>query len=66
MYLALLCCLLETLLLLSIFNNGLKTVIKQHLQRALRRQISLQIGKKFMHLLVNDSLELPKFTSRGM
>lgn len=35
-----------------------------HLQRVLQRQIKLQIGKKFMPLLANNSLELPKFTSR--
>lgn len=63
MSLALLYCLLETSYILY---NGLKTVIEQHLQRVLQRQIKLQIGKKFMPLLANDSLELPKFTSRGM
>ncbi|XP_052195179.1 uncharacterized protein LOC127803166 [Diospyros lotus] len=35
-----------------------------HLERALQKQIGLQIGEKCMHLLMNDSLALPKFISR--
>ncbi|KAL3527736.1 hypothetical protein ACH5RR_012392 [Cinchona calisaya] len=33
-------------------------------QRALQREISLRIGGKFMQLLMNNSLELPKFFPR--
>ncbi|KAL7255064.1 hypothetical protein ACSBR1_009263 [Camellia fascicularis] len=35
-----------------------------HLQKTLQRQISLQIGEKFVQLLMNDSLVFPKFPSR--
>ncbi|GMP26084.1 hypothetical protein CsSME_00002678 [Camellia sinensis var. sinensis] len=35
-----------------------------HLQKTLQRQISLQIGEKFVQLLMNDSLVSPKFPSR--
>ncbi|XP_052191616.1 uncharacterized protein LOC127800821 isoform X3 [Diospyros lotus] len=35
------------------------------LTKAFQRQISLQIGEKFMQLLMNDSSVLPKFTCKG-
>lgn len=38
----------------------------QHLQKALRRQKSFQIGGKFIQLLMNHGLMLLKFTSKGM
>lgn len=40
-------------------------MIKQHLKRGLQKQISLQIGERLMQLLMNDSIGLPKFISRG-
>ncbi|XP_057492346.1 uncharacterized protein LOC130777926 isoform X1 [Actinidia eriantha] len=41
-----------------------KLKIEGPLPKALQRQISLQIGEKFMQLLMNDSFVLPKYTSR--
>ncbi|CAI9780927.1 unnamed protein product [Fraxinus pennsylvanica] len=35
------------------------------LVKALQREISLQLGGKFMQLLMNHGPELPKFASRG-
>ncbi|XP_057495193.1 uncharacterized protein LOC130780273 isoform X1 [Actinidia eriantha] len=41
-----------------------KLKIECPLTKALQRQISLQIGEKFLQLLMNDSFVLPKYTSR--
>ncbi|XP_057495194.1 uncharacterized protein LOC130780273 isoform X2 [Actinidia eriantha] len=41
-----------------------EAVEKLKIECPLTRQISLQIGEKFLQLLMNDSFVLPKYTSR--